>query len=73
MLLGVLLGAVEVLGRAVVLLDEDGAFRAKVNPAMLDQLEELSDADADAVRALVEEHTRRTGSPVGARVLERFD
>ena len=40
---------------------------------MLDQLEELTDADADEVRALIEEHQRRTGSPVAARVLETFD
>ena len=37
--------------RSTVGLDEDGAFRSRVNPAMLDQLEELTDADADDVAA----------------------
>jgi len=41
--------------------------------AMLDQLEELTADDAAEVRALVQEHLRRTGSPVARRVLERFD
>ncbi|MGZ4271732.1 MAG: GltB/FmdC/FwdC-like GXGXG domain-containing protein, partial [Solirubrobacteraceae bacterium] len=60
-------------GGLAFVLDEDGAFRGKVNPAMLDQLEELTDDDAEEVRALIEEHARRTQSPVAARVLERFD
>jgi glutamate synthase (NADPH/NADH) large chain/glutamate synthase (ferredoxin) len=60
-------------GGLAFVLDEDGAFRSRVNPAMLDQLEELTDADADEVRALIEEHARRTQSPVAARVLEAFD
>ena len=60
-------------GGLAFVLDEDGAFRSRVNPAMLEQLEELTDADADAVRALVEEHHQRTDSPVAARVLESFE
>ena len=56
-------------GGLAFVLDEDGGFRAKVNAAMLDQLEELTGEDADEVRALVEEHLRRTGSPVARRVL----
>ena len=60
-------------GGLAFVLDEDGAFRSRVNPAMLDQLEELTDDDADEVRALIEEHARRTQSPVAARVLESFD
>ena len=60
-------------GGLAFVLDEQGAFRASVNASMLDQLEELTDADAEKLHALVAEHGRRTGSPVAARVLERFD
>jgi glutamate synthase (NADPH/NADH) large chain/glutamate synthase (ferredoxin) len=60
-------------GGLAFVLDELGEFRAKVNVAMLDQLEELTADDAAEVRALVQEHLRRTGSPVARRVLERFD
>jgi glutamate synthase (NADPH/NADH) large chain/glutamate synthase (ferredoxin) len=60
-------------GGLAFVLDQNGAFRSRVNPAMLDQLEELTDADADEVRALVEEHARRTQSPVATKVLEAFD
>ena len=52
-------------GGLAFVLDEDGTFRARVNPAMLDQLEPLDEADAIEVRELVAEHVRRTGSPVG--------
>jgi glutamate synthase domain-containing protein 3 len=60
-------------GGLAFVLDEHGAFRAKVNPAMLDQLEPLDDADAIEVRELVQEHLDRTGSPVARRVLEQWD
>jgi glutamate synthase domain-containing protein 3 len=53
--------------------DADGAFRSRVNPTMLDQLEELGDDDAAEVRALVEEHLKRTGSPVAQGVLDDWD
>ena len=33
-------------GGVAYVLDEDGQFRSRVNPTMLDQLEALSDADA---------------------------
>jgi glutamate synthase domain-containing protein 3 len=35
--------------------------------------EELEEADAIELRAMVGEHLQRTESPVAARVLERFD
>jgi glutamate synthase domain-containing protein 3 len=57
-------------GGVAFVLDEHGEFRGKVNGAMLDQLEELTDDDAAEARALVEEHLRRTGSPVAKRVLD---
>ena len=45
-------------GGLAFVLDEDGAFRGRVNPTMLDQLEELDEADAIELRALVAEHVR---------------
>ncbi|HVW17407.1 MAG TPA: glutamate synthase large subunit [Solirubrobacteraceae bacterium] len=60
-------------GGLAFVLDEDGSFRSRCNPAMLDQLEEVDEADAIELRDLVSEHVRRTGSPVGRRVLDDFD
>jgi glutamate synthase domain-containing protein 2/glutamate synthase domain-containing protein 1/glutamate synthase domain-containing protein 3 len=60
-------------GGLAFVLDEDGSFRSRVNPAMVDQLEELDEADAIELRDLVSEHVRRTGSAVGRRVLDEFD
>jgi glutamate synthase domain-containing protein 2/glutamate synthase domain-containing protein 1/glutamate synthase domain-containing protein 3 len=60
-------------GGLAFVLDEAGDFRARLNPAMLDQLEPLDEADAIEVRDLVAEHERLTGSPVARRVLERWD
>jgi glutamate synthase (NADPH/NADH) large chain/glutamate synthase (ferredoxin) len=60
-------------GGLAFVLDEDGGLRSRVNPTMLDQLEELDDGDAAEVRALVEEHLGRTGSPVAQRVLDDWD
>jgi hypothetical protein len=60
-------------GGLAFVLDEHGEFRRRVNPTMLDQLEPLDEGDAIEVRDLVDEHVRRTGSPVGRRVLEEWD
>jgi glutamate synthase (NADPH/NADH) large chain/glutamate synthase (ferredoxin) len=60
-------------GGFAYVLDEDGGFRSRVNPTMLDQLEALSDEDSAEVRALVEEHRDRTGSDVAAGLLEDWD
>jgi glutamate synthase domain-containing protein 2/glutamate synthase domain-containing protein 3 len=60
-------------GGVAYVLDEHGAFRSRVNPTMLDQLEELTDADAAECRALVAEHLERTGSAVARRVLDDWD
>ena len=60
-------------GGLAFVLDEHGELRGKVNAAMLDQLEELDEDDADEVRALVDEHERRTGSPVARRVLDDWE
>jgi glutamate synthase (NADPH/NADH) large chain/glutamate synthase (ferredoxin) len=40
---------------------------------MLDQLEELTDADAAEALALITEHRDRTGSPVAQRVIDDWD
>ena len=60
-------------GGLAFVLDEDDEFRSRVNPTMLDQLEELGDTDRMELHSLVSEHVRRTGSAVGQRVLDDFD
>jgi glutamate synthase domain-containing protein 3 len=60
-------------GGLAFVLDEHGEFRDKVNVAMLEQLEELTPEDAEEARALVEEHLRRTDSPVARRVLDSWE
>jgi glutamate synthase (NADPH/NADH) large chain/glutamate synthase (ferredoxin) len=60
-------------GGLAFVLDEHGDFRGKVNAAMLDQLEELTDEDVAELRALVEEHLSRTDSPVARRVVDEWD
>ena len=60
-------------GGLAFVLDEDDTFRSRVNPTMLDQLEQLDDADAMELHSLVSEHVRRTGSTVGQRVLDDFE
>jgi glutamate synthase domain-containing protein 3 len=57
-------------GGIAYVLDEHDGFRARVNAAMLEQLETLDDDDAAECRALIEEHLERTGSPVARRVLD---
>jgi glutamate synthase (NADPH/NADH) large chain/glutamate synthase (ferredoxin) len=60
-------------GGIAYVLDEHGAFRSRVNAAMADQLEELTDADAAEALALITEHRDRTGSPVAQRVIDDWD
>jgi len=60
-------------GGLAFVLDEDGAFRRRINPTMLDQIEPLDEGDEIEVRDLVSEHVRRTDSPVGRRVLDEWD
>jgi glutamate synthase domain-containing protein 3 len=59
-------------GGIAYVLDEDGGFAGRCNHELVD-LEELEPEDAEMLRALVEEHRERTGSPVAARVLEDLD
>jgi glutamate synthase (NADPH/NADH) large chain/glutamate synthase (ferredoxin) len=59
-------------GGLAFVLDEDGTFASRVNPASRPDLEALTEADAIEVHALVYEHVERTGSPVGQRVLDEW-
>jgi glutamate synthase (NADPH) large chain len=55
-------------GGIAYVLDEDGGFPGRCNEELVG-LGEVGEADADELRALVEEHHRRTGSAVAARLL----
>jgi glutamate synthase domain-containing protein 2/glutamate synthase domain-containing protein 1/glutamate synthase domain-containing protein 3 len=59
-------------GGIAYVLDQLGAFPARCNMGMVG-FDEMSAADAIELRAMIEEHERRTGSPVARDVLERFD
>src|SRR4051812_3590546 len=60
-------------GGLAFVLDEDGTFPARVNPALVPDLCAMDEADAIEVRDLVAEHVARTDSPVGQRVLDEWD
>jgi len=60
-------------GGLAFVLDEDGTFRAKVNPALIKDLTTMDEADAIEVRDLIAEHVARTDSPVGRRVLDEWE
>ena len=55
-------------GGIAYVLDEDGSFETRCNTQLV-SLETLEDDDAATLRALVQEHGRRTGSPVAERLL----
>ncbi len=59
-------------GGIAFLLDEDGVFPARCNMGLVD-LEAPSAEDAMELRAMIDEHAQRTGSPVAAGVLERWE
>jgi glutamate synthase (NADPH/NADH) large chain/glutamate synthase (ferredoxin) len=59
-------------GGVAYVLDERGEFAERCNMGMVG-FEAPSANDADELRALIEEHGRRTGSPVAERVLADFD
>jgi glutamate synthase domain-containing protein 2/glutamate synthase domain-containing protein 1/glutamate synthase domain-containing protein 3 len=59
-------------GGVAYVLDERGEFAGRCNMGMVG-FEEPSSADALELRALIEEHRARTGSPVAARVLSQWD
>ncbi len=59
-------------GGVAYVLDERGSFPERCNMGMVG-FEEVSAADAIELRAMVEEHLRRTDSPVAARVLAEWE
>jgi glutamate synthase domain-containing protein 2/glutamate synthase domain-containing protein 1/glutamate synthase domain-containing protein 3 len=59
-------------GGVAYVLDERGEFAELCNMGMVG-FEAPSLEDADELRALIEEHGRRTGSPVAERLLADFD
>jgi glutamate synthase (NADPH/NADH) large chain/glutamate synthase (ferredoxin) len=59
-------------GGVAYVLDENGDFHKRCNMGMVG-FEELSQADAIELRTMVEEHQRRTDSPLAARVLAEWD
>jgi glutamate synthase domain-containing protein 2/glutamate synthase domain-containing protein 3 len=59
-------------GGVAYVLDDQGAFPERCNQQIVD-LEEPDGADLEEVRALVEEHARRTDSPVAARALREWE
>jgi glutamate synthase (NADPH/NADH) large chain/glutamate synthase (ferredoxin) len=58
-------------GGVAYVLDEDGTFSKRCNMGMVG-FEELAEADAIELRAMIEEHQRRTDSPVAERVLAEW-
>jgi glutamate synthase domain-containing protein 2/glutamate synthase domain-containing protein 1/glutamate synthase domain-containing protein 3 len=60
-------------GGIAYVLDEEDRFRGRVNPTMLTQLEDMDEVDAIECRSLIEEHLRRTASPVAGRVLDGWE
>jgi glutamate synthase (NADPH/NADH) large chain/glutamate synthase (ferredoxin) len=59
-------------GGVAYVLDERGDFAERCNMGMVG-FEAPSAADAGELRELIEEHARRTGSPVAARALAGFE
>jgi glutamate synthase domain-containing protein 2/glutamate synthase domain-containing protein 1/glutamate synthase domain-containing protein 3 len=59
-------------GGLAYVLDEDGTFAERCNMGMVG-FEQPSEADAIELRAMVEEHLRRTDSTVAARVLREWE
>jgi glutamate synthase domain-containing protein 2/glutamate synthase domain-containing protein 1/glutamate synthase domain-containing protein 3 len=59
-------------GGVAYVLDERGEFAERCNMGMVG-FEVPSENDPDELRALIEEHGRRTGSPVAERVIADFD
>jgi glutamate synthase domain-containing protein 2/glutamate synthase domain-containing protein 1/glutamate synthase domain-containing protein 3 len=59
-------------GGVAYVLDEEGTFAKRCNMGMVG-FDELAAADAIELRAMIEEHARRTGSLLAARVLADWD
>jgi glutamate synthase (NADPH) large chain len=60
-------------GGIAYVLNGDGGFERRCNKALVD-LEELTDPDEIAdVKGLIEEHARRTGSPIAEQLLSEWE
>jgi glutamate synthase domain-containing protein 2/glutamate synthase domain-containing protein 1/glutamate synthase domain-containing protein 3 len=59
-------------GGVAYVLDEDGTFAERCNMGLVG-FDELVEADAIELRAMIEEHQRRTDSPVASRVLADWE
>jgi glutamate synthase domain-containing protein 3 len=59
-------------GGIAYVLNEDGSFAARCNMELVG-FDPLEEDDVETLRALVEEHLERTGSPVAARVLDLWE
>ena len=57
-------------GGIAYVLDDENKFSGRVNPTMLNQLEEPGEEDRIELRGLIQEHLERTGSEVARRILE---
>ena len=57
-------------GGIAYVIDPEGTFGERINPAMRNQLEELEPEDLEEVRALIEEHVELTGSARGREILD---
>jgi glutamate synthase domain-containing protein 2/glutamate synthase domain-containing protein 1/glutamate synthase domain-containing protein 3 len=60
-------------GGIAYVLDEDGTFESRCNTELVGLGPVEAADDVKIVRALVEEHERRTGSPVAGRLLAEWD
>jgi glutamate synthase domain-containing protein 2/glutamate synthase domain-containing protein 1/glutamate synthase domain-containing protein 3 len=58
-------------GGVAYILDEAGVFPERCNMGMVG-FDEIAEADAIELRTMIEEHQRRTDSPVAARVLSEW-
>jgi glutamate synthase (NADPH/NADH) large chain/glutamate synthase (ferredoxin) len=59
-------------GGVAYVLDPDGDFAPRCNTSIV-SFEEIDETDAAELRELIEEHHRRTASPVAARVLAEWE
>ncbi len=59
-------------GGTAYVLDVDGEFRERCNTDLVG-FDEITPDDAIGLRDLIAEHAARTGSPVGAGVIEGWD
>ncbi|MCB0863966.1 MAG: glutamate synthase subunit alpha, partial [Solirubrobacterales bacterium] len=60
-------------GGIAYVLDDESEFRGRVNPTMLNQLEEPDEDDRIELRGLIQEHFERTGSEVARRIIDDWD